>query len=75
MTICESYVDLIARLRQETDGLRQTIMKLKGETEWLRSRLSEAHQGEAYRLTFGTGQHDLPVSHLPQTLEDEREGY
>jgi hypothetical protein len=73
MTICESYVDLIARLRQEQDGLRQTIAALQAEVEWLRvgAPLGNEHDW----ASPDHGQHDLPVSHLPQTLEDEREGY
>jgi hypothetical protein len=69
MTICESYVDLIARLRQEQDELRQTIAVLRAEVErlTLKDVLAE--------LAHDTGQHDLPVSGLARGLEDDGEGY
>ena len=37
MTIRESYVDLIAHLRQERDELKQTIASLRAEIERLKT--------------------------------------
>ena len=74
MTIRESYVDLIAHLRQERDELRQTIAALNAEVERLKAWY--APRGNEHDWASPEhGQHDLPVSGLQRGLEDDGEGY
>ena len=68
-TIRESYVDLIAHLRQERDELRQTIAALNAQVAMLTLKDTVAE------LARDPGQHDLPVSGLQRGLEDDGEGY
>ena len=73
MTIRESYVDLIAHLRQERDELKQTIAALNAEVE--RWKALDRMKTALDEILCDTGQHDLPVSNLARGLEDDGEGY